>query len=141
MTPKGRRAKSGAMLTKDPEEARDERSDAPSFDIEEDGDRVSCRLAGRWTTQAVAGVEPSVGGLEAREGIAQLDLDLSGFTLLRADAYAGSQSAAQFICRMRRVHVRVRGAPCRQTDIARQILGALFDVDSTGAIPAGTAQD
>ena len=24
---------------------------------------------------------------------------------------------------------------------ARQILGALFDVDSTGAIPAGTAQD
>ena len=68
------------MLTKDPEEARDERSDAPSFDIEEDGDRVSCRLSGRWTTLAVAGVEPSVGGLEARDGIAQLDLDLSGIT-------------------------------------------------------------
>lgn len=69
------------MLTNGDKEASgtpgDERGSPPTIAAREEGDQLSCRLSGVWTTRTASDIDEQMRGLERRANVKVLKLDLS----------------------------------------------------------------
>src|SRR5690606_23232161 len=68
----------GILMQQDVNAGRNGSAEGAHFDLSENAGKVSCSLAGDWTTHTVGAVDRQFRDLEASDGISSLRIDLAG---------------------------------------------------------------